>query len=211
VNPKPTVPFESSRTDPLNREPPAAFASPRIAPANPKPTVPYESSRTDPLNREPPAAFASPRIAPANPKPTVPFESSRTDPLNREPPAAFASPPPPPQANRAARAPGPPRTGNARGNPNLGPRAGRHRRARMHAPRPVPRREAARSAKILASPRSLRPLRLCVESLLSCWSASRTRIRPQDRVARPRQPTATARFTQSGHASQTYPYRSFEP
>ncbi len=104
------APFKPSRTDPLNREPPAAFASPRIEPANHKPTVPYESSRTDPLNREPPAAFASPRITPANPKPTVPFESSRTDPLNREPPAAFASPPPPPKptvppARPARRAP----------------------------------------------------------------------------------------------------------
>jgi hypothetical protein len=48
------VPFESSRTDPLNREPSVASASPRLEPANPDPTVPLESSRTDPLNREPP-------------------------------------------------------------------------------------------------------------------------------------------------------------
>ena len=61
------APFKPSRTDPLNREPPAAFASPRIEPANHKPTVPYESSRTDPLNREPPAAFASPPPPPSQP------------------------------------------------------------------------------------------------------------------------------------------------
>ena len=92
VIPEPTVPFESSRTDPLNREPPVAFESPRIGPVSLEPAVPFESFRTDPLNREPPVAFGSPRIEPVIPEPTVPFEPSRTDPLNREPPVALHSP-----------------------------------------------------------------------------------------------------------------------
>jgi hypothetical protein len=66
ASPGPTVRFESFRTDPLNREPPVAFAPPRIDPANLEPTVRFESFRTDPLNREPSAAFASPRIPRAN-------------------------------------------------------------------------------------------------------------------------------------------------
>jgi hypothetical protein len=59
------VPFESSRTDLLNREPPAPFAPPRIEPVNPEPTVPFDSSRTDPLNREPPLPAALRAASPA--------------------------------------------------------------------------------------------------------------------------------------------------
>jgi hypothetical protein len=72
ASPESTVPFESSRTDPLNREPKANSA-----------TAPFKPSRIDPLNREPgtfsdpgprpvhrvhePAQSANPRHAPHTP------------------------------------------------------------------------------------------------------------------------------------------------
>jgi len=86
------VPFESCRTDPMNREPPVASEPPRLEPVNPKSAAPFESFRTDPMKREPPVASETPHLEPANPEPIVPFGSSRTDPMDREPPMALHSP-----------------------------------------------------------------------------------------------------------------------
>jgi hypothetical protein len=65
AKPAATMPFKPSRIDPLNREPPAPFESPRIKPVNPKAAVPSKPSSTDPLNREPPVP------------PTLPHQDSK--------------------------------------------------------------------------------------------------------------------------------------
>ena len=74
VAPATATPFKPSRIDPLNREPPVAFKSPRSEPVDPAPTAPSKPFRTDPLNREPKA----------KPGATARFKPSRTDPLNRD-------------------------------------------------------------------------------------------------------------------------------
>ena len=131
---RPGARFESSRIDPLNREPAAtpapnaAFESSRIDPLNrepaatPAPDAAFEPSRIDPLNREPAApspnaTFESSRIDPLNrepaaaPSPNAAFESSRIDPLNREPaspsPNATFEPSRIDPLNREPAAPGP--------------------------------------------------------------------------------------------------------
>ena len=152
-----TAQFKPLRTDPMNREPASGAGLGQ--------TARFEPLRTDPMNREP---------AP-NPAENHPQPPRRQDRSPRGPRATAFTHPCPRRSRHCGDAAWAlvqspasqdltPRQRDRRDPPGQAPE-GRLRDARIHARRSVPRREAARSAKNLPS---LRSLRLCVESLLSC-------------------------------------------